>query len=78
MKIREFFDNNITLYITLGIAIINILAYLSMVTPSCIIILLIAIFVSHQFIDIYAINILFGLFISNIVFGCGAIKEGLI
>jgi len=78
MTVRDFFDNNITLYITLGIAIINILAYLSMVTPSCIIILLIAIFISHQFIDIYSINILFGVFISNIVFGCGGIKEGLV
>ena len=40
--------------------------------------LFIAIFISHQFIDIYSLNILFGLFISNIVFGCGAIKEGLV
>ncbi len=78
MNVRDFFDNNITLYITLGIAIINILAYLSMVTPSCIIILLIAIFISHQFIDIYSIKILFGVVISNIVFGCGGIKEGLV
>lgn len=78
MKIREFFDNNITLYITLGIAIVNILAYLGMATPSCILILIIAIYMSRQFTEICSINILFGLFVANIAFSCGGIIEGLI
>ena len=78
MDIKEFFDNNITLYITLGIAIINILAYLGMATPGCIIILIIAIYISRQFIDIDSINILLGLFVANIVFSCGGIIEGLV
>jgi len=78
MTIKEFFDNSITLYITLGIAIVNILAYLGMATPSCILLLMIAIYISHRFIPIYSINILIGLFVSNIAFSCGGIIEGLI
>ena len=79
MNIKAFFDNSITLYITLGIAVINILGYLGMASISCVFIFLLGTYISNRFITgMVSADILIGLFISNILFSCGGIKEGLI
>ena len=77
MSIKVYFDNNIALYITLGIAIINILGYLGMASFSCVFIFIFTTYLSSRFIDILSVDILIGLLISNIAFSCGKIKEGL-
>ena len=78
MNIKKYFDNNYALYITLGIAIINILGYLTVGSFTCVIIFIFICYVSHRLINILAVDILIGLLITNITFSCGGIKESLL
>ena len=75
MSIEDYFDNNIALYITLGIAIVNILGYLGMASFSCVLIFILITYISSQIIDILSVDILIGLLISNIAFSCGRNKR---
>jgi hypothetical protein len=64
-------------YVAVALMVINILGYVSVGSVECVIVFAIATYLSNMYTKNRSLDILIGLFVSNIVFGCGRVKEGM-
>lgn len=69
--------SNTLYYVALALMVINVLGYVSVGSVECVIVFAIATYLSNMYTKNRSLDILIGLFISNIVFGCGRVKEGM-
>ena len=69
--------SNTLYYVALALMVINVLGYVSVGSVECVIVFAIATYLSNMYTKNRSLDILIGLFVSNIVFGCGRVKEGL-
>ena len=76
MKFEKIIKNKYLYYAACVLAAINLLGYVSQGSMECIIVFGIATYAAHHFTKNRAVDIIAGLFASNILFGCGRIKEG--
>jgi hypothetical protein len=77
MKFEKIIKNKYLYYAACVLAAINLLGYVSQGSMECIIVFGIATYAAHHFTKNRAVDIFAGLFASNVLFGCGRIKEGL-
>ena len=76
MKFEKIIKNKYLYYAACVLAAINLLGYVSQGSMECIIVFGIATYAAHYLTKNRAIDIFAGLFVSNVLFGCGRIKEG--
>lgn len=69
--------SNTLYYVALALMVINVLGYVSVGSVECVIVFAIATYLSNMYTKNRSLDILIGLFVSNIVFGCGRVKEGM-
>ena len=77
MTFEKIIKNKYLYYAACVLAAINLLGYVSQGSMECIIVFGIATYAAHHFTKNRAVDIFAGLFASNVLFGCGRIKEGL-
>ena len=77
MKFEKIIKNKYLYYAACVLAAINLLGYVSQGSMECIIVFGIATYAAHHFTKNRAVDIFAGLFASNVLFGCGRIKEGM-
>lgn len=77
MNIHNLLTSKPLYWIAMVLMVINILGYISIGSFECVIVFAIGYYVSNHFTKKYqALDILAGIFASNVIFGCGRIKEG--
>ena len=77
MKLNKMMKSDMFYYVAVALMIINIIGYVSVGSIECVIVFAIATYLSNMYTRIVLLDILIGLFVSNIVFGCGRVKEGM-
>lgn len=76
-NIEKLLDSKPLYWIAMVLMVINILGYISIGSFECVIVFAIGYYVSNYFTKKFqALDILAGIFASNVLFGCGRIKEG--
>lgn len=77
MNIDKLLSSKPLYWIAMVLMVINILGYISIGSFECVIVFAIGYYISNYFTKKYqALDILAGIFASNVIFGCGRIKEG--
>lgn len=76
MKLDKILKSKLLFYVAVVLMIINVVGYVSVGSMECVVIFAVATYVSNHFTKNRAVDILAGLFIANILFGCGRVKEG--
>ena len=69
--------NKYLYYFAVALMVINVLGYVSLGSIECVLVLGGAAYLANQFTQNRTVDIFIGLFASNVLFGCGRIKEGL-
>ena len=59
-----------------ALMVINVLGYVSLGSIECVLVLGGAAYLANQFTQNRTVDIFIGLFVSNILFGCGRLREG--
>jgi hypothetical protein len=77
MKLNKMIKSDTFYYVAVALMVINILGYVSVGSVECVIVFAIATYLSNMYTKNRSLDILIGLFVSNIVFGCGRVKEGM-
>ena len=77
MKLNKMMKSDTLYYVAVALMVINILGYVSVGSIECVIVFAIATYLSKMYTKNRSLDILIGLFVSNIVFGCGRVKEGM-
>ena len=77
MKLNKMVKSDMFYYVAVALMIINIIGYVSVGSIECVIVFAIATYLSNMYTKNRSLDILIGLFVSNIVFGCGRVKEGM-
>lgn len=77
MKLNKMMKSDTFYYVAVALMVINILGYVSVGSVECVIVFAIATYLSNMYTKNRSLDILIGLFVSNIVFGCGRVKEGM-
>jgi hypothetical protein len=77
MKLNKMMKSDTLYYVAVALMVINILGYVSVGSIECVIVFAIATYLSNMYTKNRSLDILIGLFVSNIVFGCGRVKEGM-
>ena len=77
MRLKTILKSDILYYIAVILLVINVVNYVRNGSLECLILLAVAVYISHQFSKNYSIDILVGLLVANLLFYCGALKEGL-
>ena len=77
MKLNKMMKSDMFYYVAVALMIINIIGYVSVGSIECVIVFAIATYLSNMYTKNRSLDILIGLFVSNIVFGCGRVKEGM-
>ena len=76
MKLDKILKSNVLFYVAVVLMIINVVGYVSVGSMECVVIFAVATYVSNHFTKNRAVDIMVGLFVANILFGCGRVKEG--
>ena len=76
MKLEKILKSKLLFYVAVVLMIVNVVGYVSVGSMECVVIFAIATYISNHFTKNRAVDILAGLFIANILFGCGRVKEG--
>lgn len=77
MKLDKILKSKMIYYVALVLMVINVLGYVSMGSIECVVIFAVTTYLTNQFTKNRSVDILAGLFVANVVFGCGRIKEGM-
>jgi hypothetical protein len=77
MKLNKIMKSDMFYYVAVVLMVVNILGYVSVGSIECVIVFAIATYLSNMYTKNRPLDILIGLFVSNIVFGCGRVKEGM-
>ena len=76
MKLEKILKSKLLFYVAVVLMIVNVVGYVRVGSMECVVIFAIATYISNHFTKNRAVDILAGLFIANILFGCGRVKEG--
>ena len=76
MKFDKLLKNKYLYYAAVALMVINVLGYVAMGSIECILVLGGAAYLAQHFTKNRTVDILIGLFVANILFGCGRLKEG--
>ena len=77
MNLKSLANNKYLYYFALIVMLINVLAYVSLGSIECVLVFGIAAYASNYYTKNRTLDIFIALFVSNILFGCGRLKEGL-
>ena len=77
MNFNNVLKNKYLYYVAVALMVINVLGYVSLGSIECVLVLGGAAYLANQFTKNRTVDIFIGLFVSNILFGCGRIKEGI-
>jgi len=75
MKFEKIIKHKYLYYAACALAAINLLGYVSMGSMECIILFGASVYAANHFTKNRALDIFVGLFVSNVLFGCGRIKD---
>ena len=76
MNFNNVLKNKYLYYVAVALMVINVLGYVSLGSIECILVLGGAAYLANQFTHNRTVDIFIGLFVSNILFGCGRLREG--
>jgi len=76
MKLDKILKSKVLYYVALVLMVINVLGYVSLGSTECVVIFGITTYIANMFTKNRSLDILCGLFVANVVFGCGRVKEG--
>jgi uncharacterized membrane protein YgaE (UPF0421/DUF939 family) len=77
MKFDKIIKNKYLYYAACALAGINLLGYVTMSSMECILLFVAATYSANHFTKNRTLDIFIGLFVANVLFGCGRIKEGM-
>ena len=77
MKLNKMLKSNVLYYVALALMVVNILGYVSVGSVECVIVFAVSTYLANMYTKNRSLDILVGLFVSNIVFACGRVKEGM-
>ena len=77
MKIEKLLKNKFLYYAALGLAALNVLGYVTQGSMPCILAFGVTYYCAHSYTKNRTLDIFAGLFVANILFGCGRVKEGM-
>ena len=77
MNFNNVLKNKYLYYVAVALMVINVLGYVSLGSIECVLVLGGAAYLANQFTDNRTVDIFIGLFVSNILFGCGRLREGM-
>ena len=77
MNFNNVLKNKYLYYVAVALMVINVLGYVTLGSIECVLVLGGAAYLANQFTDNRTVDIFIGLFVSNILFGCGRLREGL-
>lgn len=77
MNLKSLLNNKYFYYATVFLMAVNILGYISLGSIECVLVFGIAAYAANHFTKNRVLDIFIGLFASNILFGCGRIREGM-
>ena len=78
MNFNTMMKNKYLHYFAVILMIINVLGYVSMGSIECVLLLGGAAYLANHFTKNRTADIFIGLFVANVLFGCGRIKEGMV
>jgi hypothetical protein len=78
MNFNNVLKSKYLYYAAVALMVINVLGYVSLGSIECVLVLGGAAYLANQFTKNRTVDIFIGLFVSNILFGCGRLKEGLV
>ena len=76
MKLEKALKSKALYYVALVLMVVNVLGYVSVGSVECIIVFAITYYLSNSYTKNQSLDILIGLFVANVIFGCGRVKEG--
>ena len=76
MKLEKILNSKGLYYVALVLMVVNVFGYVSMGSIECIVVFAISYYLSNSYTKNQSVDLLVGLFVANVVFGCGRIKEG--
>ena len=76
MNFNNVLKNKYLYYAAVALMAINVLGYVSLGSIECVLVLGGAAYLANQFTKNRTVDIFIGLFVSNILFGCGRLREG--
>ena len=77
MNFNNVLKSKYLYYAAVALMAINVLGYVSLGSIECVLVLGGAAYLANQFTKNRTVDIFIGLFVSNILFGCGRLREGL-
>ena len=77
MNFNNVLKSKYLYYAAVALMVINVLGYVSLGSIECVLVLGGAAYLANQFTKNRTVDIFIGLFVSNILFGCGRLKEGI-
>ena len=75
MNINKIITHKYFHYTAIALMIFNIIGYVSIQSMECVLIFGAAAYAANHFTKNRALDILIGLFVANVLFGCGRVKE---
>ncbi len=75
MNVNKILKSKILLYVAYALALINVLGYASIGSFECLAVFGVAFYVLRHCTKNLALQIFGGLLVSNVVFGCGRVRE---
>ena len=76
MKLEKLLKNECLYYVAVVLMAVNVIGYITAGSMSCVLLFGVAAYLSHAVTKNNTVDIFVGLFIANMAFGCGRIKEG--
>ncbi len=76
MKLEKALKSKALYYVALVLMVVNVLGYVSVGSVECIIVFAITYYLSNSYTKNQSLDILVGLFVANVIFGCGRVREG--
>jgi hypothetical protein len=78
MNINKIISHKYFHYTAIVLMIFNIIGYVSMQSMECVLVFGAASYAANHFTKNRALDIFIGLFVANVLFGCGRVKEGFV
>jgi hypothetical protein len=77
MKLKTLLNHKYFYYFSVFLMIVNVLGYVSLGSIECVLVFGGAAYAANHFTKNRALDIFIGLFASNVLFGCGRVREGM-
>jgi hypothetical protein len=77
MSFDKLLKNKFLYYAVVALMVVNVVGYVSTGSIECVIVFGLSAYVSNMYTKNNTLAILAALFVSNVIFGCGRVKEGL-